>query len=83
MRRLASTLTDRGQTTIPAAVRSALKLKPRPRLIYEIRDEGVLIRPDSEDLLDLAGCLMSEVTAGTKAEERAKAACCSAAQISL
>jgi len=70
MRTLTSTLTDRGQTTIPAAVRKALKLKPRQRLFYEIREEGVFIRPERGKAIDLAGYLKSEVTAGAKAEER-------------
>ena len=73
MRTLRSTITDRGQTTIPAAVRKALKLKPRQRLTYEIQTEGVLIRPETENLMDLAGCLKSKVPAGMKAEERKKA----------
>ena len=66
MRTLASILTDRGQTTIPAAVRKALKLKPRQRLFYEIRDEGVFIRPERGKPIDLAGYLKSEVTVGSK-----------------
>jgi bifunctional DNA-binding transcriptional regulator/antitoxin component of YhaV-PrlF toxin-antitoxin module len=70
MRTLTSTLTDRGQTTIPAAVRKALKLKPRQRLFYEIREEDVFIQPERGKAIDLAGYLESEVTAGAKAEER-------------
>jgi antitoxin PrlF len=73
MKLLKSTITDRGQTTIPAAVRKALKLKPRQQLTYEIRQEGVLIRPEAESLMDLAGCLKSKVPTGTKQEEREKA----------
>jgi bifunctional DNA-binding transcriptional regulator/antitoxin component of YhaV-PrlF toxin-antitoxin module len=73
MRKVTSTLTERGRTTIPAAVRNALSLKPRQWLIYEIREEYVLIRPDRDDPIDLAGCLKSEITAGTKEEERDKA----------
>ena len=69
MRALTSTIADRGRTTIPAAVRKALKLKPRQWLFYEIREEGVFIQPDRENI-DLAGYLKSEVTAGTKAEQR-------------
>jgi antitoxin PrlF len=65
MKVLKSTITDRGQTTIPAAVRRALKLKPRQQITYEIRQEGVLIRPEAESLMDLAGCLKSKVPAGT------------------
>ena len=73
MKLLKSTITDRGQTTIPAAIRKALKLRPRQQLTYEIRQEGVLLRPEAESLMDLAGCLKSEVPAATKTEEREKA----------
>jgi antitoxin PrlF len=73
MKLLRSTITDRGQTTIPAAVRKALKLKPRQRLTYEVRQDGVLIRPETESLMDLAGCLKSKVPAAAKTEEREQA----------
>jgi bifunctional DNA-binding transcriptional regulator/antitoxin component of YhaV-PrlF toxin-antitoxin module len=73
MKILRSTITDRGQTTIPAAIRKALKLKPRQGLTYEIRQEGVLIRPEAESLTDLAGCLKCKVPPGTKSQEREKA----------
>jgi len=73
MKILRSTITDRGQITIPAAIRKALKLKPRQGLTYEIRQEGVLIRPEAESLMDLAGCPKCKVPAGTKSEEREKA----------
>ena len=74
MKLLKSTITDRGQTTIPAAVRKALKLKPRQRLTYEVRQDGVLIRPETESLMmDLAGCLKSKVPAAAKTEEREQA----------
>jgi bifunctional DNA-binding transcriptional regulator/antitoxin component of YhaV-PrlF toxin-antitoxin module len=73
MKLLKSTLTDRGQTTIPVAIRKALKLRPRQRLTYEIRQEGVLLRPEAESLMDLAGCLKSKVPAATKPEERERA----------
>lgn len=55
-----STLTDQGQTTIPVQVRNALGLKPRQRLSYELVENGVLIRPETETLMDLAGCLKSD-----------------------
>jgi len=70
---LKSTLTERGQTTIPAEIRKALGLKPHQRLTYEIRDDGVVLRPETENLMDLAGCLKSEVPAVSKAKEREKA----------
>jgi len=55
-----STLTDRWQTTIPVEVRKALGLKPRQGLLYEVRGETVIIRPEGESLMDLAGCLKSD-----------------------
>jgi antitoxin PrlF len=70
---LKSTITERGQTTIPAAVRKALSLKPHQRLTYEIRGKSVLIRPETESLMDLAGALKSKVPPASKAEERKRA----------
>ena len=40
-----SMITKRGQTTIPRQVRDALHLQGGERITYEIRDEGVLIKP--------------------------------------
>jgi antitoxin PrlF len=70
---LKSTITERGQTTIPAEVRKALRLKPHQRLTYEIRDDGVVVRPETENLMDLAGSLKSDVSAASKRQEREKA----------
>ena len=55
-----STLTDRWQTTIPVEVRKALGLQPRQGLLYEVRGESVVIRPEGETLMDIAGCLASD-----------------------
>ena len=65
-----STLTDKWQTTIPAAVRKALHLKPRQRLIYELVDGAVLMKPQPETLKDLYGCLADGKPAASKDEER-------------
>ena len=65
-----STLTERWQTTIPAAIRKALRLKPRQQLSYELVDGGVLIRGQCGSLEDFYGCLGNDVKAGTKAQER-------------
>ena len=56
-----STLTSRGQTTLPKAVREALGLRPGDRLVYVIEDGAVRIcRPRS--ILELAGCLEDYAT---------------------
>ena len=68
-----SSLTERWQTTIPAEVRRALRLKPRQGLLYEIQGGNVVIRPEGETLMDLAGSLGSDQAAGSKSEERASA----------
>ena len=68
-----STLTDRGQTTIPAEVRQALKLKPRQGLIYELQGGSVVVRPEGETLMDLDGCLGAPGTVPPSAEEAAAA----------
>ena len=51
-----STITKRGQTTIPRQVRDALHLQGGERITYEIRDEGVLIKPH-EGILASFGAL--------------------------
>ena len=40
-----STITSKGQTTLPKAVRDALGLKPGDRIRYFVRDGHVQIRP--------------------------------------
>ncbi len=43
---LQSTLTDKGQTTVPAEVREALGVKPRQQLEWSIRKDGsAVVRP--------------------------------------
>jgi AbrB family looped-hinge helix DNA binding protein len=67
---LRSTVTDRGQTTIPVEVRKALNLKPRQRVTYELCEEGVLVRPETQTLMDLAGALKSNAGKVTKQKSR-------------
>lgn len=37
-----ATLTDRYQTTVPAAVRRALNLAKRDKIVYEVKDNGTV-----------------------------------------
>ena len=60
-------------STIPSVVRNALRLKPRQRLIYELVDGAVLIKPQPETLNDLYGCLADDQPTLSKSEEREKA----------
>lgn len=65
-----STLTDKWQTTIPAEIRKALRLKPRQRLIYELIDDGVMVRAQTETLKDMYGYLADAKPSASKSEER-------------
>jgi antitoxin PrlF len=44
-----STLTDRYQTTVPASVRRALKLKRRDRIHYTVRPNGEVVLSRASD----------------------------------
>ncbi len=53
-----STLTSKGQTTIPKQVREHLKLNPGDKLDFVIESEGrVVIRPAKLDVRELKGLL--------------------------
>ncbi len=50
MATLATSMTKKGQVTIPVQIRRALGLKPRDKVVFEIRDNEVTIRPAPSDL---------------------------------
>ncbi len=50
-----STLTSKGQTTIPGEVRKALGLKPKQRLMYEVNGHQAILKAVEGTLLDLFG----------------------------
>ncbi|MBI1986697.1 MAG: AbrB/MazE/SpoVT family DNA-binding domain-containing protein [Rhodospirillales bacterium] len=53
-----STLTSKGQTTVPKRVRERLGLKPGDRLEFLVQDDGTaLMVPATLHVADLAGCL--------------------------
>lgn len=53
-----ATLTSKGQVTIPKKVREFLRLKPRDRLQFLLRDDGtVVVRHADLDVRDLKGLL--------------------------
>ncbi len=64
-----STLTDKGQTTVPLEIRAALGVAPRQRLVWEIRKDGsAVVRPMSS-VTELAGSLKSEAPFTSIGEE--------------
>jgi antitoxin PrlF len=52
-----STMTSKGQTTIPIEVRRRLKLKPGDRIEYLIEDDKVILSPRNLDIRELKGIL--------------------------
>lgn len=50
-----STLTKKGQTTLPKAVIEALKLKPAQRIVYLIKGDCVTMEAAEESLNRLCG----------------------------
>lgn len=53
-----STLTSKGQTTIPREIREGLGLKPGDRMTFTLMPDGtVVLRAKSRSLLSLAGSL--------------------------
>jgi AbrB family looped-hinge helix DNA binding protein len=50
-----STLTTKGQTTVPKEVRDALALEPGDKLSWEVRDGRVAVTTERPALLDFEG----------------------------
>jgi AbrB family looped-hinge helix DNA binding protein len=56
----ASTVTSKGQTTIPKEIRSRLHLKPGDRVEFVVDQDGrVVVLPATVDAAELAGILKS------------------------
>jgi len=47
-----ATLTDRYQTTVPAAVRRALNLRKRDRIVYALQEDGKVVLSRAESAED-------------------------------
>lgn len=53
-----STLTSKGQTTVPQPIRDALRAQPGTRLLWNLMPDGtIIVRAKSKSILDLAGTL--------------------------
>ncbi|HTO33696.1 MAG TPA: type II toxin-antitoxin system PrlF family antitoxin [Pararhizobium sp.] len=52
-----STLTTKGQTTIPVEVRDMLKLKPGDKIRYIVNGDRIYLRVKNRKAADLAGIL--------------------------
>ncbi len=51
-----STITSKGQTTVPADVRALINAGPGTRLVWSVAPDGtILVRAKTRSILDLAG----------------------------
>ena len=51
-----STITAKGQTTVPAAVRAQVHAKPGTRLVWSVAPDGtIIVRAKTKSILDMAG----------------------------
>ena len=57
-----SKMTSKGQVTVPQEIRRRLGIQPGDRLLFTVRDDGVLeVQPETGDLMALAGSLKPRV----------------------
>ncbi len=59
---LISTITTKGQTTIPKEIREHLQLLPGDRVLYDQREGEVILRPVRDTLSDLRGSVQPRRT---------------------
>lgn len=57
-----STITKKGQVTIPQKLREELNLKPGKKVFFVKSEDGVLIKPVVENIRSLRGILKTKVT---------------------
>ncbi len=51
-----STITAKGQTTIPAQVRAQIQAEPGTRLVWSVAPDGtIIVRAKTKSILDMAG----------------------------
>lgn len=55
-----STVTTKGQTTVPQPIRDALHVQPGTKLLWNLMPDGTItVRAKSKSILDLSGTLKS------------------------
>jgi AbrB family looped-hinge helix DNA binding protein len=53
-----STITAKGQTTVPAEVRALVHAKPGTKLVWSVTPDGtIIVRAKTKSILDMAGML--------------------------
>jgi len=55
-----SILTSKGQTTIPKEIRAFLKLEAKDKILYQVENDKVIMKPLKGDILDLKGSVKTK-----------------------
>ena len=55
-----SILTTKGQTTIPKEIRAFLKIEAKDKILYQVENDKVIMRPLKGDILELRGRVKTE-----------------------
>lgn len=74
MREIVTTITQRSQVTIPAEVRRVLGLKPRDKVAFTIREDGVRLTPAQFTLESAYGSVQSRDGSAADIEQLSQAA---------
>ncbi len=70
MRELTSTVTTKGQVTLPAEIRRLLRVAPRDRVVFLVDDDQVKLKRTDSVTRRTAGMLASSQPALTAEQER-------------
>ncbi len=57
MKQISTTMTQRGQVTIPAEVRRKFRLKPGDKVVFTVDDDHVTVEPERFSLEDVFGSI--------------------------
>ncbi len=65
-----STITSKGQTTVPADIRALVHAEPGTRLVWSVMPDGtIIVRAKSRSLRDMAGMLKAPKGKRVKVEQ--------------
>ncbi|MCW7553195.1 AbrB/MazE/SpoVT family DNA-binding domain-containing protein [Endozoicomonas gorgoniicola] len=56
-----SSLTSKGQVTIPSALREKFLLQPGDKVLFEVIDDNLVIKPLKKGIDSLAGCFADDI----------------------
>ena len=68
---LASSITSKGQVTLPAVIRKQLNLKTGDRIVFTLKGNKIIAEPMSGDISELFGLIKSDRAASLEEMEAA------------